>query len=481
MADWPPPGFQNINEPTAEPSSSDLLQGVLSGGVGPKPPPKEVPGGGPGYDPNIYERATTSVSQTLRKALPSSVADFLAETVIPQSDADALIFLATLPARGSLGLAETVGSKTLGKVMEASPGIRKGISTILAGMVGGSLDPNSSATQGGMRGLVAIGGDAAVNKITKLATYMPWLKKIANEDTEAVGDSLSNMIPQLGQIKSLKDFQKAFMHDYGGKKIQGEYVKALNEIDGMLGGQGISSPTYLQTVMSESGRGGGVRVGNLALPKDMGSGVPFMSVIDKVHALREEANKISQAAPVRAQRIFNTANQIEGEALESLPPEAQAKYTGAKRMYAKYKQMLDYFDEKDLVTNDGLDMQKLQNKFRAQGLSSSDAVISAAEVADFQRALFRGSDSSLITDFAPNAETHGRFHFMGFSVSKPGFLKPEKQFVGNVAERPGKAILNSSAILGGKVPSVAEFLAGKRPDVPAQQKPVSLAAPEDEE
>ena len=441
--------------PTASTSLTDILQGVS----------------------RYTERGLTKVG------LPKSAAGFIVENALPQTPTDLGIWIATMPfAEGRLALraGETVGSTLIKKMLTG--GTARVMATTAAGAAGGALGENGETmTSGAFKGGIAGLGGEMLNKIGRMASYFPWIKKIATEDAKSVGETVADMVPTFGKVKTLKQFQAMFMHGLGERRLGKMYQDGINQITDT-----VQSPTYTKILsgstlpMKSSAKTPFNTAINTVIDKvrsllpmkssaeipsmKSSAEIPFNTVIDKVRSLREDARNLFNRSPVEASQVSELANKIESEAIGSLPKEQADKYLDVKREYARGKTFLRFFEDENMLTNDGLNTEKLQKKFRAQGLSERDSVISAAEVGKFENTLFRGADTgSIITD--EDLDLFGKFHIRGLSL--PIGLLTEKKFVGKTARR------------GLEIPrALSPFIAGR--GVSSIDRPISLRSEEEQ-
>lgn len=393
----------------------------------------------------------------------------IAKNVIPQTPTELGIFIATLPVGPEVG--------ALGRVLKMTAG------GALGGMTGeGGSTSVSGAFQGLMGGITGEG----INKLSRMVTYVPWVKRIAQSDAETVGQAAFDMVPELGKLKSPQDFQATFSRIYGQRKLSQMYDGSIKSIVADLGDKNlVTSPTLGQTLWGEA-------TGDLTSYRMQSSGakpamqVPFEVAIDKVRDLKEKARRLVINQPIVAADYRNRANAIETEAVMSLPPELQNRYMQAKNAYAKGRAMLHFFDPKNAETRGAagegvlnesgwLDVEKLQNRFKKQGLGSREALFSASEVAKFQDALFRGSETgSRITDLTPETPMHARLHKFGVSIPLFEALTQETRYVGNTPSR-GNIPAPLASILGGKAS------AGVLSNRPQDRAPITLNAPSEGE
>jgi hypothetical protein len=414
---------------------------------------------------------------------PSFLSGFLKPTaektfdmLVPHTPRDVGIFAASLIFGGAGGPLARVAGKLAPEALPMIEGLgasamRRIGGTALGGMLGSQAQGENPLVGGGMGVATQIGAEG-VSKLSKWLRMNSQATALAQEDPEKLGEVVQQIIPDLKDIRSAKDFHAAFKKDGAQTVIAKAYGTAMDDVSQKMQGQLIPS-----AVMS-SLRGPAKAVtpnnpawaGQTASSVFGGAGQPgkftFDDIAETIRRLRYQGwNGDELARGMIARDARQTAKELEQEVLPQLPTDVAEKYSQINESYSRGKRLIDFLDDKSLLDGAGnLNIPRLQKKLKSDGYSVGDSLQIAADAASLEKSLFRGG--SLMEDtpgagFKFNTYLHAGF-FPSVGVHGPTL--------------PGYAGRSNWGLNPGDSSQLVQFL--KRG---TERKPISLTAPEDEE
>jgi hypothetical protein len=395
---WPtlPSGWRYGDEadlaglPESSPSSPDVIQknvgSMFREVMGPRKPIE-----GPSIVDELLKPIGKQVADTFVPQDPLGIGLFLASTLLPGGPL-------VKPIMGKVGskivpIAKNIGTSGFRRVLGMG-----GIGAAVSGLMG--QDP----LEGAREGLTTQLGGEGITKLTQFASANTQAKALAQSDPETLGKVVSQIIPGLGKLRSPKDFHLAFKKSAAQTAISDSFRTGLSEVSAAIG------QTPIPSVMMKELRGNPALV---ASPISMSPGVrgmpaaqalgyggkpamySFDDVAETIQRLRTvgwNADEAARGLKGKDHRQF--AEDLETELMQSLPPDVAAKYKAVNEMYARGKRLISFLNDPKLLKPDGmLNIPKLQERIKSKGYSVGQSYQMAADAADLENALFRGSGS----------------------------------------------------------------------------------------
>lgn len=412
--------------------------------------------------------------------LPSfmqSVVKPVAKAALPTDPVSIGLFIASSLMTGS-----PIAGRVMGKIGgEALPVAEDLMSTGLrriGGMtaIGGAIGGLPGAIQGALTQIPA----EALKKVTQWTRMNAQARDLAREDPIKLGQIVSTIIPNIGDIKSANDFHKAFKLAGAQNAISEAYRKETGEISDKLGNALLPSQamTDLRGPARKFTPGQGW-AGQGAYTVLGGSGQPskysFNDLSDTIRRLRsvgwtDEERARGLAATDAREVSVKMADELVQE-LRKTDPALAEKWSNANSMYARGLKIMNFFDDpKMLKPNGDLNVPALQRKLKASGYPTRDSYEVIADALALQDSLFRG-DPRLIEDIPGEPGrllSHFRLHF---GILPTFYPKPPK-----VGEYAGKAPYGLSDFSASQLTQLLGRGIKATSDRPAN----TLAAPEEE-
>lgn len=412
--DAPPSDAEALSQGQAQKQIGSVLRQI----EGPRLPPSPMP----------------SFLQTVVKPV--------AKAAIPTDPVSIGLFIASSLMTGS-PIAGRVMGKIGGKALPVaedlmSTGLRR-----IGGMVGigGLLGGIPGAVQGALTQIPA----EALKKVTQWTRMNAQARDLAREDPIKLGQIVSTIIPNIGEIKSANDFHKAFKLAGAQNAISEAYRKETGEISEKLGNTLLPSRamTDLRGPVRKftPGQGWG---GRKAFDVFGGAGTDqptkyaFDDLTETVRRLRsvgwtDEERARGLAATDAREVSVKMADELVQE-LRKTDPALADKWQSANSMYARGLKIMNFFDDpKMLKANGDLNVPALQRKLKSSGYPTRDSYEVIADALALQDTIFRG-DPRLIEDIPGEPGrllSHFRLHF---GILPTFYPKPPK-----VGEYAGKA------------------------------------------
>lgn len=373
----------------------------------------------------------------------------VAKAAIPTDPVSIGLFVASSLMTGS-----PIAGRVMGKVGSEmvpiaedimSTGLRR-IGT-MAG-VGGLLGGPSGAFQG----LVTQGLAEPLKKITQWSRMNKQASDLAKEDPIKLGQIVSQIIPNIGEIKTANDFHRAFKLAGAQTAISEAYRKETEGVaeklgDTLLPSQAMTDlrgPAKSVTLMRDFG---GVPASSVLAGPGRAGKYSFEDIANTVRRLRsvgwtEEERARGLAATDAREMSVKMADELAQE-LRKTDPALAEKWQNANSMYARGLKIMNFFDDpKMLKPNGDLNVPALQRKLKGMGYPTRDSYEVIADALALQDTLFRG-DPRMIEDIPGEPGrllSHFRLHF---GILPTFYPKPPK--VGEYAGRQAYGLTDFSS------------------------------------
>jgi hypothetical protein len=397
--DVPPP-----DEPTQTHAQAQKQVGSILRTVAGPPKPEETPT----FLKDFLAPTAKTAVETFVPTDPVGIGLLLASTVLTGGSAPAVRIMGRV-AGEMAPVAESLGSSALRRIAGMA-----GAGAASAGLSGGS--PIAGAFQGL---LTQIGGEG-ITKLTQWTRMNAQARQLAQEDPETLGKIVTGIIPSIGSMRSARDFHAAFKKGAAQSAISDAYQTGIGELSQALQGKPIPSTalTSIRTAAKTAQMGAtNPLLGGIQQPASHS----FDDMVETIRRLRYQGwNEDEIARGMSARDAREAADLVEKDLLQGLPPPLAEKYQEVNSSYSRGKRLIDFFDDKNLLKENGdLNIPKLQQKIKSEGYSVRDSYQMAADAADLEQELFRGA-----TDLGEDIP------------SKPGQLLPRVHLGGGATFLP---------------------------------------------
>jgi hypothetical protein len=369
----------------------------------------------------VLQPATEATEFGLKSILPESWAGPAARAIVPQTGTQ-------LGADIGLGLAGGLGGGAVRRIAGAALGGAVGSATEGA-------DLGEAATQGGLSGLLATGGEVLAKGASSIGRTVagPFIRR---RDASAMSKGVEAAAPDLAPPRTLAGQQDYFVSGQGSRDASEAIKERLVNVTA-------SAPTAINSPTAAA---------QLGLPP--GTTVPFRDVLE----LFQDAGRrgyLEGAArrgvtAIEPQKLRDT---LLTEMQAALPPPLARDLKTALSEYGRSQAVLRTMTDDPKVLDRGLNMERAQGAY-VENLADLTRRLPAEGLAALRGATFRGDPTMLSRD---------RPASLGFMRA---FVSPRGAMASGAIPTPARYVGNPMPWPPGTVPTLADLsmLALPRPD-----------------
>lgn len=281
-------------------------------------------------------------------AKPSELSKSIAKTVVPQT-----------PTQAGVDVGMIAGGALAPEAFLPGLAVRLGASAAGGGL--GALLGGESAKQGAVSGALQQGVGEVAAPIANLAGRYG-SAALNEKDTSRIGGFIQQMIPTIGNLKKVEQFDAAFRNGEAVEKVGRELANVEAEISKKFGSKALVDMPVPLAMRTSAER-----------PNWVTGKASFDEVVTRIRELNRQGYSYAgdaqqKALAADARREAHELTNVLGQALNKKIPGLGTEYLAARREFAQTSLLTRIFSEPDLYDANGqMNMSALQEYVANRG------------------------------------------------------------------------------------------------------------------